>query len=78
MVLHPDTHGSLGVKWPINEDLNLVKMKFERIRGISQMYGAFDCTHVEVELPRHSRSTNYFDKDKDYCYVVQAIVDTHK
>jgi hypothetical protein len=40
--------------------------------------GAIDCIHVEVELPGHSRSTDYFDKDKDYynSYVVQAIVDT--
>jgi hypothetical protein len=64
------------IKWPINEDLNLVKMKFERIRSIPQVRGAFDSTHMEVELPGRSRSTDYFDKDKDYSYVVQAIVDT--
>jgi hypothetical protein len=46
-------------------------MKFERIRGIPQVYSAIDCTDVEVELPRRSRSTDYFDKDKDYSYVVQ-------
>jgi hypothetical protein len=64
------------IKWPINEDLNLVKMKFERIRSIPQVRGAFDSTHMEAELPGCSRSTDYFDKDKDYSYVVQAIVDT--
>jgi hypothetical protein len=37
------------IKWPNNEDLNLVKVKFERIKGIPRVYGAIDCTHVEVE-----------------------------
>jgi hypothetical protein len=39
--------------------------------------GAIDCIHVEVELPGCTSSTNYFDKDKDYSNVVQAIVDTN-
>jgi hypothetical protein len=67
---------SYFIKWPNGEDLNLVKMKFERLRGIPQVCGVIDCTHVEVELPGRSRATDYFDKDKDYSYVVQAIVDT--
>ena len=29
-----------------------------------------------MELPRRSRSIDYFGKDKDYSYVVQAIVYT--
>ena len=40
------------------------------------MRGAFDSTHMEVELPGGSRSTDYFDKDKDYSYVVQATIDS--
>jgi hypothetical protein len=52
-------------------------MKFKRVRGILQVCGAIDCTHVEVELPGHRRSIDYFNKDKDYDYVVEAIVDTN-
>jgi hypothetical protein len=32
-------------KWPTNEDLNLVKIKFERIRGIPQVCGTIDYIH---------------------------------
>jgi hypothetical protein len=59
-----------------NEDLDLVKKKFERIRGIPQVCSAIDCTYVEVKLWRHTRSMDYFDKNKDQNYVVQTIINT--
>jgi hypothetical protein len=58
------------IEWPDNEDLDLVKRKFERIRGISQVCGASDCIHVQMKLLGHTRSIDYFDKDKNYSYVV--------
>jgi hypothetical protein len=39
--------------------------------------GAIDCTHIEVELPRCTRSTDYFDKDSDHSCVIQVVVDTN-
>ena len=51
--------------------------KFERISGILYMCSAFNCIHVEMELLGHARSTDYFDKDKNYSYVVQKVVETN-
>jgi hypothetical protein len=65
------------IKWSINEDLDLVKKKFERVRGILYLYGTIDCIHVEVGLLKHTKATNYFNMDEDYNYI-QAIFDIDK
>ena len=54
----------------------MVKRKFENLWDIPQVCGAIDCTHVEVDLPGNARSTDFYDKDHDYSFVVQAIVDS--
>jgi hypothetical protein len=36
---------------------------------------AIGCLHVKMKLLRCMRLINYFDKGKDYSYVVQAIVE---
>jgi hypothetical protein len=63
------------IKWLNNENLDLMNVKIQRVKGLLQVCGAIDCTFVEVDLLGHTRSIDYFDKDKDYNYVVQAIVD---
>ena len=64
------------LQWPSSDDLQMVKKKFENLWSIPQVCGAIDCTHVEVNLPSNARSTDFYDKDHDYSYVVQAIVDS--
>ena len=68
--------GKHHLQWPSNEGLEIVKRKFEHVWEIPQACGAIDCSHVEVEFPNSARSTDFFDKDHDYSYVIQAIVDT--
>ena len=65
------------IKWPDNKDLDLVKRKFERIRCITQVCSAIDCSHVKMELSSKTRSMDNFNKDKDYNYDVQAILGTN-
>jgi uncharacterized protein (UPF0212 family) len=36
------------IKWPNNEDLDLVRMKFEGVKSTPQVCGAIDCIHVKV------------------------------
>ena len=43
--------------------------------GIPQVCGAIDVTHIEVDLLGNERSTNFYDKDKNYSIILQAIVD---
>ena len=52
-----------------------MKAGFESKWGIPQVCGAIDVTHVEVNLPGNVRSTDYYDKDKNYSFILQAIVD---
>ena len=68
--------GKHHLQWPTPENLEIVKRKFEHVWGIPQACGAIDCTHVEIELPKNAQSTDFYDKDHDYSYVVQAIVDS--
>ena len=64
--------GKHHLQWP--ENLEIVKRKFEHVWGIPQACGAINCTHVEIDLPKNARSIDFYDKDHDYSYVVQAIV----
>jgi hypothetical protein len=60
---------------PVGEELQKVKDGFESKWGIPQVCGAIDVTHTEIDLPGNERSTDYFDKDKNYSLILQAIVD---
>ena len=45
------------------------------LNGESSKCGAIDVIHVEVNLSGNERSTDYYDKDKNYSFILQAIVD---
>ncbi len=64
MLLYDHPH----LQWPSNDGLEIMKRKFEDVWGIPQVCGVFDCTHIEVELPIHTRSMDFYDKDHDYSY----------
>jgi hypothetical protein len=51
--------------------------KSKRVSGILYMCSALNCIHVEMELLGRARSTDYFDKDKNYSYVIQEVVETN-
>ena len=67
--------GQHHLTWPVGEQLKKVKAGFESKWRIPQVCGAIDVTHVEVNLPGNERSTDYYDKDKNYSFILQAIVD---
>ncbi|EFJ29414.1 hypothetical protein SELMODRAFT_91574 [Selaginella moellendorffii] len=60
--------------WPAN--LSAVKTGFKSLCGFPNCCGAIDCTHFEVELPGNAFASDYYNKDKDYSIVMQAIVDS--
>ena len=62
------------IEWPSAQKIALVKAKFERCYGIPQICGVIDCIHIEVEHPIHERFSDLFDKDKNFNFVLQAIV----
>ena len=37
---------------------------------------AIDCTHVQVDLARNECATDFFNKDKNYNFILQAIGDS--
>ncbi|EFJ27050.1 hypothetical protein SELMODRAFT_15917, partial [Selaginella moellendorffii] len=53
-----------------------VKTDFESLHGFPNCCGAIDCTHFEVQLPGNAFASDYYNKDKDYSIVMQAIVDS--
>jgi DDE superfamily endonuclease len=67
--------GQHHLTWPVGEQLQKVKDGFESKWGIPQVCGAIDVTHIEVDLPGNERSTDFYDKDKNYSFILQAIVD---
>ena len=68
--------GKHHLEWPSSDDLQMVERKFEHLWGIPQVRAAIDCTHIEVDLPNNARSTDFYNKDHNYSYIVQAIVDS--
>ncbi|MBA0814459.1 hypothetical protein Gohar_020290, partial [Gossypium harknessii] len=63
--------------WPSTEaEMEQIKSKFEKIRGLPNCCGAIDITHVVMTLPTMDPSNNvWFDREKNYSMVLQAVVD---
>lgn len=40
-----------------------------------QVCGAIDYIHIQVDFPANERSTDFFDEDKDYSFILRTIVD---
>jgi len=43
--------------------------------GNPQVCGAIDIIHVEVDFLGNKKSTHFYDKDRRYSFILQAIVD---
>ena len=48
---------------------------FESIRGMPNVTGAINCTHVKIIKPANTRAKPYYDREHNYSLVVQAVVD---
>ncbi|KAI6676376.1 hypothetical protein NL676_037172 [Syzygium grande] len=65
------------LRWPSDEsEMEQIKSKFEKIRGLPNCCGAIDTTHVLMNLPMVDPSNNvWFDREKKCSMVLQAVVD---
>ncbi|GKU91889.1 hypothetical protein SLEP1_g5699 [Rubroshorea leprosula] len=72
-----EERGLHHLQWPSTEaEMEDIKSKFERIRGLPNCCGAIDITHIVMTLPTMDPSNDvWFDSEKNYSMVLQAIVD---
>ncbi|KAL3732181.1 hypothetical protein ACJRO7_028938 [Eucalyptus globulus] len=65
------------LRWPSEEsEMEQIKSKFEKIRGLPNCCGAIDTTHILMNLPMVDPSNNvWFDREKKCSMVLQAVVD---
>lgn len=72
-----EERGLHHLKWPSTEaEMEDVKSKFEKIRGLRNCCGAIDITHIVMNIPAVDPSNNvWFDREKNYSMILQAIVD---
>jgi hypothetical protein len=69
--------GLKHLQWPSTEvEINAIKSKFEKIRGLPNCCGVIDATHITMCLPASEPSCNvWLDHEKNHSMVLQAIVD---
>lgn len=72
-----EERGLHHLRWPSTEaEMEQVKSKFEKIRGLPNCCGAVDITHILMTLPTLDPSNNVWrDREKNYSMLLQAIVD---
>ncbi|GLT31383.1 hypothetical protein SLA2020_061250 [Shorea laevis] len=72
-----EERGLHHLQWPSTEaEMEDIKSKFERIRGLPNCCGAIDITHIVMTLPTMDPSNDvWFDSEKNYSMILQAIVD---
>ncbi|XP_059666212.1 protein ALP1-like isoform X2 [Cornus florida] len=63
--------------WPsTEEEMNEIKSKFEKIRGLPNCCGAIDTTHILMCLSSLDQSNKVWcDEEKNHSMILQAIVD---
>lgn len=63
--------------WPSTEaDMENIKSKFEKIRGLPNCCGAIDTTHIMMTLPTSDQYSDvWLDSEKNSSMILQAIVD---
>ncbi|KAJ0101855.1 protein ALP1-like [Pistacia vera] len=72
-----EERGLHHLQWPSTEaEMDGVKSKFEKIRGLHNCCGAIDITHIIMNIPAVDPANNvWFDREKNYSMILQAIVD---
>lgn len=51
------TIGHNYIKWPSIEQMENVALKFEALKGISNVIGAIDCSHIKLKAPRENQQS---------------------
>lgn len=72
-----EERGFHHLRWPnSDEELEAIKSKFEKIRGLPNCCGAIDTTHIMMCLPTMEPGNKvWLDHAKNHSMVLQAIVD---
>uniref|UniRef100_A0A1D1Y3L9 Putative nuclease HARBI1 n=1 Tax=Anthurium amnicola TaxID=1678845 RepID=A0A1D1Y3L9_9ARAE len=71
-----EERGIHHLRWPTTKEMETIKSKFEKIRGLPNCCGAIDTTHIMMCLPSVDPSnTVWIDYEKHHSMVLQAIVD---
>ncbi|GAV76063.1 DDE_4 domain-containing protein, partial [Cephalotus follicularis] len=72
-----EERGLHHLQWPSTEaQMEEIKSKFERTRGLPNCCGAIDITHIVMNLPTVDSSNGvWFDREKQHSMILQAIVD---
>ncbi|KAE8671986.1 hypothetical protein F3Y22_tig00111877pilonHSYRG00289 [Hibiscus syriacus] len=71
-----EERGLHHLSWPSNEaEMEAIKSKFEKIRGLPNCCGAIDITHVVMTLPTMDPSNHVVRSEKNYSMILQAVVD---
>ena len=65
------------IKWPTQESITHITEKFEQMKGIPNVVGAIDGTHVKIRAP-NEHPQDYFNRKKYYSIVIQVVVDSNK
>lgn len=73
-----EERGLHHLRWPSTEtEMEGIKSKFEKIRGLPNCCGAIDTTHILMTLPTmdSSNGTVWLDYEKNCSMILQAVVD---
>lgn len=63
------------IKWPDQDRLEEIKLKFQTLFGLPNCCGAVDATHILMTLPAVQTSDDWCDEAKNYSMLLQGIVD---
>ncbi|KAI4382844.1 hypothetical protein MLD38_008753 [Melastoma candidum] len=68
--------GLVHLSWPSEEEMERIKEKFEKIRGLPNCCGAIDTTHILMNLPMVDPANEvWFDKERKCSMILQGVVD---
>ncbi|CAN0909454.1 Protein ALP1-like [Linum grandiflorum] len=69
--------GTSHLQWPTSEtEMDQIKAKFKKIRGLPNCCGAIDTTHILMTVPTVNQSHEvWIDREKKFSMVLQAVVD---
>ncbi|KAL5801524.1 hypothetical protein ACOSQ3_033156 [Xanthoceras sorbifolium] len=68
-----EERGLHHLQWPTEAEMENLKSKFEKIRGLRNCSGAIDITHIVMNIPAVDPSNNvWLDREKNYSMILQS------
>ncbi|MCO5548180.1 hypothetical protein L7F22_001638 [Adiantum nelumboides] len=70
-------HRRKYIAWPTNSsEIEKIKAGFFANQGVPNVCGAMDATHIQMEKPKGELGLDWFDRNKNFSMLVQAVVDS--